>query len=129
VPAVFALAGYVFVAFGMLSRRCERQADIYGCRSVAGGGEEGVRTFARALVKVTEMNGVSVRRPGRLASWLHSTTANRVEFLERMLTEPGLEPRFQRRLGLVKWGVLVGLAGLMAALGATAGWDKLLGGM
>src|SRR5262249_54423023 len=33
-PLVLALALYIFLVFGFLSRRCERQADIYGCRTV-----------------------------------------------------------------------------------------------
>ncbi|WP_088253097.1 M48 family metallopeptidase [Fimbriiglobus ruber] len=30
---VVAMAAYVFVVFGLLSRRCERQADVFGCRA------------------------------------------------------------------------------------------------
>src|SRR5947209_6932927 len=33
---LFGLVGaYIFVVFGFLSRRCERQADVYGCRAVS----------------------------------------------------------------------------------------------
>src|SRR5947208_174093 len=35
VPAVCLAGAYVFVVFGFLSRRCERQADVYGCRAVS----------------------------------------------------------------------------------------------
>src|SRR5205085_10698812 len=92
IPAVALIGAYVFVAFGMLSRRCERQADVFGCRAVSCGaafcdGHEpeapvtgglcptGVRTFIQALEKVTHLNGVSLRKPGRLQSWLHGSTA------------------------------------------------------
>ena len=30
---VAVVGGYIFMAFGFLSRRCERQADVFGCRS------------------------------------------------------------------------------------------------
>ncbi|MBX9583861.1 MAG: M48 family metalloprotease, partial [Gemmataceae bacterium] len=35
-PVVLA-AGYVFLVFGFVSRRCERQADVFGCRAVSCG--------------------------------------------------------------------------------------------
>src|SRR5262249_4713399 len=34
---VGSLGAYIFVVFGFLSRRCERQADIFGCRAVTCG--------------------------------------------------------------------------------------------
>src|SRR5262249_58146905 len=34
-PLIGILGAYIFVVFGFLSRRCERQADIYGCRAVS----------------------------------------------------------------------------------------------
>src|SRR5262249_53709385 len=34
-PTLLGLAVYIFTMFGFLSRRCERQADIYGCRAVS----------------------------------------------------------------------------------------------
>src|SRR5262249_45896446 len=37
VPMMGLLLAYVFVVFGFVSRRCERQADIYGCRAVSCG--------------------------------------------------------------------------------------------
>src|SRR5262249_6416462 len=67
----------IFLVLRFLSRRCERQADIYGCRAVSCGrldcaGHEhgivsdggalnlcptGIRTFIGALEKVAELNG------------------------------------------------------------------------
>ena len=29
------IGAYIFLVFGFLSRRCERQADLYGCRAVS----------------------------------------------------------------------------------------------
>jgi len=74
---VLLLASYMFVVFGLLSRRCERQADVFGCKAVscvnpaceghddatvyARGGSAicptGIRTFTRALERVAQMNG------------------------------------------------------------------------
>src|ERR1700737_3124554 len=34
-PLFAILGGDIFVVFGFLSRRCERQADIFGCRAVS----------------------------------------------------------------------------------------------
>src|SRR5207253_2445656 len=91
---LFGLVGaYIFVVFGFLSRRCERQADIYGCRAVPcaksnchqhkegtelppkGRGlcPTGILTFISALEKVADLNGISRDKPGWLQSWRHST--------------------------------------------------------
>jgi STE24 endopeptidase len=133
-PVVAALGTYVFVVFGFLSRRCERQADIYGCRAVSchevccqghadtilaekGRGlcATGIHTFIQALEKVALLNGISRDRPGFLQSWQHSTIARRVGFLQTLLTDPQAESRFQRRIFLVKCGLL-GLLVLVVVL-------------
>jgi Zn-dependent protease with chaperone function len=102
------LAGYIFVVFGYLSRRCERQADIFGCRTVS------CQAFINALEKVALLNGMDRERPGWLSSWQHSTIARRVDFLERMSADPSLERRFQRRVGILKWGVALILATMLS---------------
>ncbi|MSR53448.1 MAG: hypothetical protein EXS09_09205 [Gemmataceae bacterium] len=68
---------YLFVVFGFISRKCERQADVFGCKTVScsdpdciGHGPEtslvakgrglcrtGVGIFVRALERVEEING------------------------------------------------------------------------
>jgi STE24 endopeptidase len=120
-PLVVLLLSYIFVVFGFLSRRCERQADVFGCRAVScaradcaghdggetltGGGSlcpTGIRTFIRALEKVAQVNGISRDRPGFLQSWQHSTIARRVEFLQRILADPAEEALFQQRVARVK---------------------------
>ncbi len=137
-PMVLSLGAYVFLVFGFLSRRCERQADIYGCRAVSCTHREcpghsadmvpaprgiglcstGINTFIGALEKVARLNGISRSKPGWLNSWLHSTIACRVEFLQQMLVDPGLEARFQRRVGLVKWGLILALGSILLGLAA-----------
>jgi STE24 endopeptidase len=121
VPLLMFLAAYVFVVFGFLSRRCERQADIFGCRTVS------VPVFVEALEKVGRLNGISRERPGWLMSWQHSTIARRVEFLEKMHVDPRLESLFQRRVALVKWGMVLCLAAALIALGPDNVWAVLMG--
>src|SRR5262249_9608683 len=89
IALVVGVVAYIFAVFGFISRRCERQADVYGCRAVSctaadcgeHGGETalaargaglcptGIRTFIRALEKVALVNGISRDRPGFLQSW------------------------------------------------------------
>lgn len=135
-PFLALIAAYVFVVFGFLSRRCERQADVFGCRAVSCGradcqGHEattelipggrglcatGIRTFMQALEKVAQVNGISRKRPGWLQSWQHATIAHRVDFLQQMLEDPTVEPRFQRTVGRVKWGLLLGVVSVLLVL-------------
>lgn len=84
----------------------------------------GIRTFISALDKVAFINGISRRRPGVLNAWLHGTIARRVEFLEGVLVDHRTERRFQRRLGLLKWGLLTALAGGLYTLVAEH-WDEV----
>jgi STE24 endopeptidase len=141
-PLVAVVLFYIFSVFGFLSRRCERQADVFGCRAVScldpaccGHTEEtplpcrgsglcptGIHTFIRALEKVALINGISRDRPGFFQSWQHSTIARRVAFLRGMLAEPDVEPAFQSRLWRVKSGLLAGLLAALVALVLLHGW-------
>jgi STE24 endopeptidase len=120
VPLLLLLGVYMFVVFGFLSRRCERQADIFGCRTVS------CAVFIEALEKVARLNGISRDRPGWLSSWQHSTIARRVEFIERMSLDPELEPRFQRRVGYVKWGMALSLGAAFGLLFWALGTEGML---
>ncbi len=122
-PLVVLLGAYMFIVFGFLSRRCERQADIFGCRTVS------CEVFIEALEKVARLNGISRDRPGWFSSWQHSTIARRVEFLQRMSADPALEPRFQRAVGYVKWGMVLSLTlvftAVVWAIGPGRAWAML----
>ena len=142
VPLVVLLGTYIVVVFGFVSRRCERQADIYGCRAVscgqpncaghaadvtlsAGGAglcATGIRTFISALDKVAALNGISRDKPGWLRSWQHSTIARRIGFLQHVVADRAVEKRFQRRVGVVKWVLFLALGIVLALL--TFVWDK-----
>ena len=141
-PLVVLIGSYIVVVFGFVSRRCERQADVYGCRAVscghgnceghddsvtfpAGGSglcQTGIRTFISALEKAAALNGMSRDRPGWIRSWQHSTIARRVDFLQRVLDDRGVEKRFQRRVGVIKWVLFVGLGALLLLF--TFVWNK-----
>jgi Zn-dependent protease with chaperone function len=104
------IAVYVFVVFGFLSRRCERQADLYGCRAVSPG------AFISALEKVADLNGIPRHKVGWLASWQHPTIAQRVAFIESLRDNPALEPSFQRSLLKLKLGLMIGLSVCLAVV-------------
>ena len=91
---------YLYLVFGFLSRFCERQADIFGCRTVSS------QVFISALEKVAVLNGIDREKPGWFSSWRHPTIARRVDFLQQLGGRPRLgKPRFQRRLGIIKWSM------------------------
>jgi Zn-dependent protease with chaperone function len=135
-PVVGLLLVYIFLVFGFLSRRCERQADVFGCRAVSCGRPAclghapdttlvyrgaglcgtGIRIFIQALEKVAHVNGINRERPGFLQSWQHSTIARRVAFLDRVIDDSKVEVRFQRRLGLIKWAMMLALGLALMAL-------------
>ena len=127
---------YFFVAFGAISRRLERQADLYGTRAVSCGSPncpphldpnlpespelpisavcpEGIRIFAHALADVALMNGVPIDK----ASWRHGTIARRIAFLESLAAQPGVEQHFDRTTTQLMWGLIVVLSAGCAAAG------------
>jgi hypothetical protein len=141
-PMIGVLLSYIFVVFGFLSRRCERQADIFGCKAVScasriclGHSPEmalpqgspglcptGIHIFIAALEKVAAVNGINRDRPGFLHSWQHSTIGRRVAFLQQILIDPQIEQRFQARVRLVKWALFLTLCCTLAALYVTSGF-------
>jgi len=127
--ALVLLGVYVWGVFGFLSRRCERQADVFGCKAASAGiaregadanttpadvpsgrplaiTRDGVKTFVSALEKVASLNGIGREKP----SWRHSSIARRVAFLEGLAEDPAEEPRFQTRFFWTKWGMLAALS-------------------
>jgi len=138
---VLPLAGmtiYFGVFFGFLSRRFERQADIFGCRAVSCGlatcptehvppaasssgvpipCAAGIQTFVRALEKIAQLNGIA----REMRSWRHFSIAKRVEFLEQLSTRPHLERRFQVIVLLLKSLVVIGLVASAWWVWTTAG--------
>lgn len=136
-PPLAVTGAYLFVVFGFLSRKCERQADLYGCR-VAGGGTitpAGINAMIRALERVAFLNGMdtewvppnSVRGVRAvLRSWLHGPIPERIRFLVKVLENPQEEPAYQRRVRWVRWGLIFGLFSAAAGLTWAVGWDELV---
>ena len=96
-----AMTCYVLVVFGAYSRLLECQADLFACRMM--GSRETSRpvdVFISALEKLAAAGGAD--RNAR--SWQHASITRRVEFLNRVTTEPGAERRF---------GLLVRLTSLL----------------
>lgn len=112
-PFLLALAGYVFVVFGFLSRSGERQADLFACRNVS------YEAFVSALEKVAHINGMSRHRRGWFSSWRHPTIDERIEFLRTMITTPSLQMRFQQTHRVVKLGMVLALACVFLLMGPT----------
>ncbi|MGQ9575212.1 MAG: M48 family metallopeptidase [Thermoguttaceae bacterium] len=105
--AVGLLAGialYMLAVFGPLCRLLERQADLFGCRTL--GWEPAVQpveTFISALENLAVLSGIDRRAAG----WQHASIARRVAFLKRVAGRPAGEYLLDRRLRLLK-GLLLG---------------------
>ena len=65
------MIAYIFLCFGYVSRRCERQADLFG------GHVAGFPAMIRALEKVADINGIPRQLPGWFAASQHGTMAER----------------------------------------------------
>jgi Zn-dependent protease with chaperone function len=111
------VGAYVFLVFGILSRHCERQADLFGCNVSSR------PAFIRALEKVADINGLHREKPGIFTAWQHWTIGQRVDFLRRLETDPDLEARTQRRIGLLKWSLTLGLLACIVALLSANPWN------
>jgi len=112
---VLALAlAYFGSVFGLLSRRFERQADVFGCRAVSCDRPDcpphpdlysraadvpasgplcpvGIRIFANALMNVALLNGMEPSA----RSWRHGSIDRRIAFVEGLEGKPEAERRFQ----------------------------------
>lgn len=114
------LGGYTMLCFGFISRRCERQADLYGAGAVS------TLVFISALEKVAATNGIPRDRPGNwLLSWQHPTIAQRVNFLLEMDGSPARVPQFHRSIFLLKWSFFLALGFLVWWLQPQGVWELL----
>jgi Zn-dependent protease with chaperone function len=98
-----ALAAW-YLAFGVLSRRTELEADLY---SVARTGD------LEAMITALERVGSPHTRA--LGSWRHFSTEKRVEFLRRAAAEPRVAETLTRRMGrLGRVGLVLGVLAVAA---------------
>ena len=158
-PTLVLAASYIFLVFGFLSRWCERQADVYGCRAVScnnpaclGHDETTVYperarglcpTGIRACINALQHVGLEIGHLGQddhdartlgnlvkgllkwLRAWQHSTIPRRVAFLRSLINSPENERRFQWQVTFVKWGLILGLLGILFGLVQLVGWRKI----
>jgi len=150
VRLTLALAGIVsfWVLFGFFSRKLERQADVFACRSTSCGRPDcsardlhdlqlftsrplprlicltSIKTLVSSLEKLAQLNGVGRNAP----SWQHSSVARRTAFLERMNRAPHLEKRFQRSVRRLSQVLLLFLflSLLYYLIGSCQAWPPLL---
>ncbi len=128
-----ALGLYFWLVFGQLSRRFERQADVFGSKVVScdlancpphhdrdhdlapdlvRGTEQqglcpvGISIFAAALTHVARGNG---QNPDS-RSWRHGSISSRIAFLEGLEQRPDIERDFQRAVKRLRIGLGVVLA-------------------
>ncbi|MBI2804644.1 MAG: M48 family metalloprotease [Planctomycetes bacterium] len=114
------LGGYTLLCFGFVSRRCERQADLFGSTAVS------TDVFINALEKVAAINGIPRDRAGNwLLSWQHPTIAQRVDFLLAMRDNPLRVTQFHRSIALLKWSFFLALGFLSFWFGAHRVWELL----
>lgn len=143
---VLVVVGLAFgTVFGHLSRRFERQADVYGCKVVSCGSADcphhfdldespesgdapiqsvcptGVRIFADALASVAHQNGIDAEA----RSWRHGSIASRIAFLQKLAVAPEREAAFQRQVRNVRYGLAAGLAASVGLAGV-AHWLGVL---
>ncbi len=114
------LALWLF-AFGWLSRKFERQADLFGVQCVTpditacvpqcrihgqppapGVCTTAARVFGRTLARIADLNGIAREAP----SWRHGSIASRCRLLETFLTSPSALARFERQLVSIKAGLI-----------------------
>lgn len=123
------------LGFGWVSRRFERQADVYGASCVQPGSDgcilpcsihlsaettaadgdrvcaTGAEVFGEALDRVAVLNGI----PHEERSWRHSSIASRIRFLRAQAGDPNVAKRFARVVRRVKRGLLASAIVLSAA--------------
>ncbi len=112
---------FIGLVFGFISRRFERQADLFGCKVVGD-----TMVFVNALEKVALHSG-NIRR---LPSWMHSSIEKRVTFLIAAMHNPAIAAEFQRKakalaLGIVGAFVLC-IAGVSVSYITTSREERLL---
>jgi STE24 endopeptidase len=132
------------LGFGWLSRRYERQADLFGARCVTppenhcqypcsvhsdlGAPAQqdgrvcatGAAVFAAALERVAQLNGI----PREERSWRHSSIGSRVRFLLSVAADPGRAVRFERGIRRVK-AVMLAVA-VVGSAGSVYYWSTYI---
>jgi STE24 endopeptidase len=137
---------YLRLVFGPLSRRFEREADVFGCRAVscgkvdcpphlessqreAGGHPDvfcpvAVRICINALETVAERSGLEIDAWG----WRHGTIASRIDFLSSLRGRPTAGVTLHRDVLRFRMALVLVLASAMALAFLTGAFDGALVG-
>lgn len=134
------------VLFGWISRRFERQADVFGVRTLALSGlpcslpcalhapganpgstpagkplcSTAAQVFSHALHEVALLNGIQPEA----RSWRHSSISSRSRFLQRLAQDPRQTERFERVARAIQVGIVVAaLAGSAWTAYELKGWN------
>lgn len=117
-------AAVLLLGFGALSRRFERQADVFAARLIQRSidpthstpplpaGPMGSAVFASALQRIAWVNNISVAAP----NWTHGSIANRMRYIRRLGRNPAEVALFDRK---IKWLRAVLILGLLLGIAAT----------
>lgn len=116
-PALLAVAALGAWLFGMLSRRFERQADVFGAsrarRGGVGGGPadselptEGVELFSNALLAVARLNGIHPKQ----RNFRHGSIQRRLDYLAGLHQSGAGCVRVDRAIRRIKMGIWALLA-------------------
>lgn len=116
------LLGMWLFGFSWLSRKFERQADLYGVRCLTPDikscvkycpvhGESrrpglcvsAVHLFGKTLGRIADLNGI----PREAPSWRHGSIQSRCELLEHFANDSEALSRFDRYILRIKWGMIV----------------------
>jgi STE24 endopeptidase len=143
---------WLFVGFGWLSRRCERQADVAGARAgscdqpncpghfettTLGNGRTICRTGANAMIaaldRVADTGGHDrgqktwrERLGSWFAAWQHGPMSYRIEFLMRLAENPKLADEIDRRAYRFRWLLALALLAGAVLFSSFVGYTELL---
>lgn len=110
------------LTFGFVSRRFERQADVFAARVMEGQsaardvvskadhasasvGAYGAMLFASALERVAVVNNIPIAS----RSWCHGSIAKRMAYLRHLSDDPGHTRRFDRVMRRLYWVLVLAL--------------------
>lgn len=107
-----------FALLGVVSRRFERQADLFAARATGSDGA-GEPHIARALLRVAIVNNL----PVHARDFFHGSIASRVDWLRDAGDDAQAVDRFDRAMGRLRWAILAVVlfgAGTLIGLFASA---------
>lgn len=88
-PVLGFIGIYLIIVFGVISRRCERQADLYACRQTS------YVAFLSALDTVAQLNDMDKSGGGWFANWRHGSIQQRIDYLLGTIADGNAAHRFQ----------------------------------